>query len=43
MKGNKPCYEDFPNKIYFKIKEIQEQKAFEKELDKYAKVAAQSE
>lgn len=25
MKGNKPCYEDFPNKIYFKIKEIQEQ------------------
>ena len=42
-KGKNDSNKELLEKVNAVIKEIQDQKAFEKELDKYAKVAAQSE
>ena len=42
-KGKDNSNKELLEKVNAVIKEIQEQKAFEKELDKYAKIAAQSE
>ena len=42
-KGKNDSNKELLEQVNAVIKEIQDQKAFEKELDKYAKVAAQSE